>query len=167
VQREAVALPGGTDLAVALLLPLALAVLVRVRPADLGWAVAVSGAAYAASLLDAGAAGALAGALVATAFANGLSRLGRWASGGLALPALLMLVPGSVGVKGVSLLLGRDVVPGLETAIGAAIAARALAAGILLGHALVPEIAPVVSGPAAVDVRGPRGYRRVGRSETA
>jgi uncharacterized membrane protein YjjP (DUF1212 family) len=167
VQIEAVALPAGTEIAVAVLLPLALAVLVRVRPVDLGWAVAVSGAAYVASLLDAGASGALAGAFVATVVANAIGRFNGSASGGLALPALLMLVPGSVGVKGVSLLLGNDVVPGLETAIGAAIAASALAAGMLLGHALVPEVPPAVAHRSAVDVPVARGYRRVGPPETS
>jgi uncharacterized membrane protein YjjP (DUF1212 family) len=166
VQLEAVALPAGTELTMALLLPLALGVLVRVRPIDLGWVVAVSGAAYAASLLDTGAPGALAGAFAGTVFANAIGRFNGSASGGLALPALLMLVPGSVGVKGVSLLLGKDVVPGLETAIGAAIAASALAAGMLLGHALVPEVRPTIAHPATLDVPVARGYPRIGPPET-
>jgi uncharacterized membrane protein YjjB (DUF3815 family) len=120
----------------------ALGVLVRARRADVAWTVAIAAVTYGIASAIPTAIGALLGALVATVLANGLGRVRGSATGGLAIPSLLMLVPGSIGVRGVALLLDRAVLPGLEIALGAALAASALAAGILLGHAVLPETAP-------------------------
>jgi uncharacterized membrane protein YjjB (DUF3815 family) len=111
---------------------LSVAVLCSVPPRQIPSAMLLALAAVALTRLQPGPMGALLGALLAT----GLSNAGR--RPGMALPALLLLVPGSVGVKGASLLLGQSLLPGLETAVAAGVAAIALATGILVGHALVP-----------------------------
>jgi len=166
-RMEPLPLVSGAEPFVAALAVLALAVLVRVRRADLPWTVAIAAVTYVIADAIPSAVGALLGALAATVLANGLGRIRGSATGGLAIPSLLMLVPGSIGVRGVALLLDRAVVPGLETAVGAAMAASALAAGILLGHAILPETAPHPSRIAgAVDVPDPRRYRMAGRSES-
>jgi uncharacterized membrane protein YjjB (DUF3815 family) len=130
---------------VAAIVVVALAVLVRARRADVPWTVAIAAVTYA--IADA----------IPSAIANALGRVRGSATGGLAIPSLLMLVPGSIGVRGVALLLDRAVLPGLEIAVGAAMAASALAAGILLGHAVLPETAPALAaGSGQQAARGER-----------
>jgi uncharacterized membrane protein YjjB (DUF3815 family) len=155
-------LPGAEPI-VAAVVVVALAVLVRARRADVPWTVAIATVTYVVADLIPSAIGALLGALAATVLANALGRMRGSATGGLAIPSLLMLVPGSIGVRGVALLLDRAVLPGLEIAVGAAMAASALAAGILLGHAILPETAPPrASATAPVDAPQVRRYRNAG-----
>ncbi len=56
----------------------------------------------------------------------------------LQLPGLILLVPGSIGMKSLSALLGQDALAGLETGLLAAMVAAALATGLILASALVP-----------------------------
>jgi len=54
-------------------------------------------------------------------------------------PALLMLVPGSVGFRSLALLFQRDVVIGVEQAFRTVLMLSALVAGLLLANVLLPE----------------------------
>lgn len=129
-------LPAGASLVALLAGALAVSVLCKTPAAEL--AIAVTLALVSVSLARAipGPSGALFGAWLATAAANAMGRNTRL-SPGLALPGLLLLVPGSVGVQGASLLIGQSLILGLQTALSAGIIACALAVGLLLGHALV------------------------------
>ena len=54
------------------------------------------------------------------------------------MPAILLLVPGSVGYRSVSALLERNVVTGVEIAFSVVLTAIALVAGVLLANVLLP-----------------------------
>lgn len=56
----------------------------------------------------------------------------------LQLPGLILLVPGSIGMRSLSALLGQDPLAGLETGLLAAMVAAALATGLILANALMP-----------------------------
>lgn len=54
------------------------------------------------------------------------------------LPALVLLVPGSIGLRSLATLLGADIVAGVETAFLAIMTAVALTTGMILAGVLVP-----------------------------
>lgn len=54
------------------------------------------------------------------------------------IPGLIVLVPGSIGLRSVTSLLGDDVVTGIETALLTAIIAIALTTGMMLASVLLP-----------------------------
>jgi uncharacterized membrane protein YjjB (DUF3815 family) len=53
----------------------------------------------------------------------------------LLVPALLVIVPGSVGFRGMSSLLGHDIVTGVETTFAMFVVAMAIVAGLLVANA--------------------------------
>jgi len=57
----------------------------------------------------------------------------------IVLPGLALLLPGSIGFRGVQGLLASDTVGGIGTAVGALSVAAAIAAGLLVANALVPS----------------------------
>jgi uncharacterized membrane protein YjjB (DUF3815 family) len=57
----------------------------------------------------------------------------------IVLPGLALLLPGSIGFRGVQGLLASDTVGGIGTAVSALTAAAAIAAGLLVANALVPS----------------------------
>jgi len=54
------------------------------------------------------------------------------------LPGLILLVPGSIGMRSLSALVGQDVISGIETGFLAIMIAVALATGLILASAMVP-----------------------------
>ena len=54
------------------------------------------------------------------------------------IPGLILLVPGSIGLRSLAALLGDDVISGIETAMLAVIIAVALTTGIILASVLLP-----------------------------
>ena len=78
--------------------------------------------------------GALAVGLSGNLFATLSSRPGSI----MHLPGLILLVPGSIGLRGLATLLADDVVVGLETAITAGMIAVALTTGMILASVLLP-----------------------------
>lgn len=126
---------------------IAIAVSIRTLPRNLAPAALIAAVAVGLAVGVGGPAGAALGAGAATVAANLWAR--RLGAVGLGVPALLLLVPGALGVRGAGLLIGRDVVPGLETVVSAGVVATAIAAGLLLGHALVGR-------PAARGIRARR-----------
>ena len=57
----------------------------------------------------------------------------------IVLPGLALLLPGSIGFRGVQGLLASDTVEGIGTAFGALVVAAAIAAGLLVANALLPS----------------------------
>jgi len=57
----------------------------------------------------------------------------------IVLPGLALLLPGSIGFRGVQGLLASDTVGGIGTAVSALTVAAAIAAGLLVANALVPS----------------------------
>jgi uncharacterized membrane protein YjjP (DUF1212 family) len=54
------------------------------------------------------------------------------------LPGLILLVPGSIGMRSLAAIVGQDILSGLETAFLAGMIAVALTAGMILASVLVP-----------------------------
>jgi uncharacterized membrane protein YjjB (DUF3815 family) len=81
--------------------------------------------------------------MLAAAFSVGAAgnlyarRLGRPAAVPV-VPGILMLVPGSLGVRSVATLLARDVISGVELATTLLTLAGALAAGLLIANLVIP-----------------------------
>jgi len=135
-------LPGWTELVALALSPVALTILFRARPKD-GWVILVSGAvAYTVARVGSNLGGPELG-MLAAAFATGLlgnayARVARRPAAVPVVPALLMLVPGTLGVRSVSSLVERQVIPGVELLFTLVAVAGALAAGLLFANLALP-----------------------------
>lgn len=147
VQSSAV--PAWTEVAAVLLAPLCFAVLLRADRRDVGWIMLAGVAAYVTSRYAGRAMGeelgAFLGALVVSAGSNLLAIWRRATAMVTQVPGLLMLVPGSIGFRSVTSLLGNETVLGIDTAFRVAIVGISLAAGILAGNVVTglsrPEFA--------------------------
>lgn len=136
------ALPAWTLAPALVIAPICFGVLLRARPRDWIWIVAVCIAAFFGARVGADwfgpGIGAALGAFVVGTTSNGLSRIFDRSSAVTVVPGILMLVPGSIGFQSLSSLLARDVVSGVETGFTMALVAVSLVAGLLLANAVVP-----------------------------
>lgn len=141
--------PSGTHvdslwtLAAALVLaPASFAILLQARARDLGWVLLASTLAYLGTRQGAvwmgPELGAFVGAFLLALCANLYARRFHRPSAILLLPGLLMLVPGSLGLRSLSALMEHDVLGGVSTAIAVALVATSLVAGLFAASALVP-----------------------------
>ncbi len=135
-------MPAWTEALALLAAPLAFTVLLRAHPRDAGWILLACMIGFAGtragSLLLGPELGVFIGAVVvglAGSFFN--AGLGRPAAV-LRVPGILLLVPGSVGFRGLTALLDRQVIPGVETAFRMITMAVALAAGLLIASVVAP-----------------------------
>lgn len=121
---------------------LALVPLLQIPRVDLFWVVLTSLAGFACLVagheLLGPPLGAFFGALVIVLIANLYGRLRRRPTALISTPAILLLVPGTLGVRSLTALLADDVMTGVQFAFGTLIAASALVAGILFANVLVP-----------------------------
>lgn len=99
----------------------------------IAWASAVFG-----SWLEAPVIGAFIGALAVGLAGNVFVHFTGRPGSTLHIPGLILLVPGSIGLRGLAGLLGDDVISGIETAMLAGIIAVALTTGIILASVLLP-----------------------------
>ena len=83
--------------------------------------------------------GAFVGSFAVGVFANLYSRWRSRPATVLIVPGILLLVPGSVGFKGVSSLLARDAAAGVNLAFSAVFIAISIVAGLMLSNAVVPS----------------------------
>ncbi|GAB1341852.1 threonine/serine exporter family protein [Gemmatimonas sp.] len=132
------ALPPWAEWAGLLIAPLAFTVLLSARKQDAPLIVIACAAAYVTSKF-AGAAvgeelGAFLGAFVVSAGSNVLARVRRRVAMVTQVPGLLILVPGSIGFRSVTSLLGQEIETGIQTGFRVAIVGISLAAGILAGN---------------------------------
>lgn len=95
-----------------------------------GWFAQSQGTAFAGAVFFS--------SLVMAALANVYGRVAGRPGTLVRLPAIMLLVPGSVGFRGLASLMERDYTLGLETAIAVLSALVALMAGLLFGSVLVP-----------------------------
>jgi uncharacterized membrane protein YjjP (DUF1212 family) len=135
------ALPSWSEWVALLFAPLAFCVLLNAAPRDAGYIVLACAAAYLTSKF-AGASmgeelGAFLGALVVSAGSTVLARLRHGVAMVTQVPGLLILVPGSIGFRSVTSLLGQEVEAGIATGFRVAIIGISLAAGILAGNVLM------------------------------
>ncbi len=131
-------LPSWTEWVALLVAPLSFAVLLSAKRRDIGNIVVACAAAYLVSKF-AGASvgeqlGAFLGAFVVSAGSNLFARFKRRTAMVTQVPGLLILVPGSIGLRSMQSLLGQDVEMGIATAFRVAIIGISLAAGLLAGN---------------------------------
>ena len=118
-------------------------VVLQAEPRDALWIVAIGalgvigGRAGAATLgVELGTfAGALAVGLASSAY----ERLARRPASVVSVPGILLLVPGSVGFRGLTSLMERQAVAGIETIFSMILTAVALVAGLLIAAVVAPE----------------------------
>ncbi len=121
---------------------LSFTVLLRARPRDLGWVLlagvlAIEGVRLGSGLLGPQL-GAFVGALLVGIGGNLYARLFHRPAAVIQVPGLIVLVPGSLGVRSLAALLERDVLSGVQTAFTTTLVAIALATGILLANVVIP-----------------------------
>ena len=135
-------LPGWTELAALGVTAVALAVLFRGHPRDIPWIfiaalVALQGTRLGSELLGPQL-GAFLGAVMVGAGSNLYGRLLGRPTAVTSLPGLMLLVPGSLGFRSLSLLIAKDVITGIEAAFQVTLVAVALVTGLLIANVLVP-----------------------------
>lgn len=136
-------LPGWT-LALALIAaPLSFTVLLKAKPRDAFWILLTCVMGFYGGRIGAGLLGPELGVFIA-AVVVGLAgsayfRMFRRPPAILRVPGILMLVPGSVGFRGLTALLDRQVVSGVETAFRMIVIAVALSAGLLIASVVAPS----------------------------
>lgn len=122
---------------------IAFAVLLRAERRDWPWIVVAGFTAVLAgragtAVLGAGI-GAFVGAFAVSLFANLYGRLGRRPSPVVLVPGLLVLVPGTIGFRGVVALLENEVISGIDAGFTMILTAVALVAGLLTAAAVLPS----------------------------
>lgn len=131
-------------LAVALVAaPLGFAVLLKALPRDVPWIVATCGLGFAATraggVILGPELGVFAGAVVVGLAGSVYNYTKARPAAVLRVPGILLLVPGSIGFRGLTALLDKQVVPGVETAFRMITIAVALAAGLLIASVVAPS----------------------------
>lgn len=138
---QPVPLPAWTEGLALVVAPLALAVLFRARFREAGWIVAGGALGFVAARLGTLAwgpeIGTFAGAAAAGIAANIYARALRRVAAVPLVPAIILLIPGSIGLRSISSLIARDVVTGVALAFTLVLAAVALAAGLLFANVAV------------------------------
>jgi uncharacterized membrane protein YjjP (DUF1212 family) len=137
-----VPLPDWTLWTALLVAPLALTVLLKARPQEAPWFVAVGYVAFFGARLGAlllgPELGTFVGALAVGAFSNAYSRFLERPGAVLVVPGVLFLVPGSIGFQSLSRFIERDTLIGVEAAFRMTLVAVALATGLLCANVVMP-----------------------------
>lgn len=136
-------LPGWTIAVALLAAPLSFTVLLKAKPRDGFWILATCvlgfyGGRVGAVLLGPEL-GVFVGAVVVGLAGSAYFSVFKRPPAVVRVPGILMLVPGSVGFRGLTALLDRQVVPGVETAFRMITMAVALAAGLLIASVVAPS----------------------------
>jgi len=125
------------------------AIVVQAQPRAIGWIVAACVIGYVGSLTGTawlggarsrgmdGQLGVLVGAFALGVLANVYARRLARPAQVVSVPAILLLVPGSMGLRGLSSLLDRDTLTGVESVFAMFLIATAIAAGLLIANAVV------------------------------
>ncbi|HEY1552977.1 MAG TPA: threonine/serine exporter family protein, partial [Kofleriaceae bacterium] len=120
----------------------AVAVVVQARRSQFGWILAGCAVGYIGSRAGTNWLGPELGVLVGAFALGALSNVyARWLgrpSQVVQTPAVFLLVPGSLGFRGMSSLLDRNTMNGVETLFATFVAAIAIVAGLLVANAVVP-----------------------------
>ena len=120
----------------------AFGVLFDARPADYPAVVLASLVAYATNYFAAAQLGADAGvflaALAVAALSNAYARLAKRPASLMRLPAIMLLVPGSLGYRSLTLVFSHYMEQGLSAALSVLVVLASLVGGLLLGNTLIP-----------------------------
>jgi uncharacterized membrane protein YjjP (DUF1212 family) len=139
---EPAPLPAWTEILALLVVAMAFTVLFKAYPRDVGWilgagAVALGGARLGAQLLGPQL-GALLAAFLVGIGSNLVARLADRPVAITQLPGLMLLVPGSIGFRGLSALLEEDILAGVQAGFTMGFVAIALVTGLLMANVVVP-----------------------------
>ncbi|MCG8464924.1 MAG: threonine/serine exporter family protein [Xanthomonadales bacterium] len=119
-----------------------LAIILRVRVRQWPWVLLACalawGSAQFGQMTLGGTLGAFVGGVLVGLYGNAYARLTNLPGSTLQLPGLLLLVPGSVGMRSMTALLGADVLTGIEVAFTAILTAVALATGMITASVILP-----------------------------
>lgn len=136
-----VPLPLWTLIPALALVALAFLVVFQGRLADYGWTLAATVVAWGAARIGAEALGPVAGAglaaLVLGALCNVYARRARRPGATLLLPSLMLILPGSLGFRSLTLMLHQQTLEGLQAGVQSLIVTVALMLGLLLANATV------------------------------
>jgi uncharacterized membrane protein YjjP (DUF1212 family) len=142
-------LPGWSQWIALGVLAIGVAVIVQAQPRAFGWIVTACAAGYLGSRAGtawlggptrggmSGQLGVLVGAFALGVLANAYARLFKRPAQVVSVPAVLLLVPGSLGLRGLSSLFDRDTLTGVESVFGTFVIAMAIVAGLLIANAVV------------------------------
>jgi uncharacterized membrane protein YjjP (DUF1212 family) len=135
------ALPDAAHWIAVVVAAIGVAIVVQARRRAFGWILAACVAGYAGSRAGAawlgGAMGTVVGALALGVLANAYARWLDRPAQVVLVPAVLLLVPGSMGFRGMTSLLDRDTLTGVETLFAMFVVAIAIVAGLLVANAIV------------------------------
>ncbi|HVX87487.1 MAG TPA: threonine/serine exporter family protein [Gemmatimonadales bacterium] len=124
-------------------LPLGAAFLLQVKGRDIPWVMASGIVAFLGGQLGARLLGPELGAFFAALLVGLASNVYAWftdrPTSVTLVPGVLLLVPGSIGFRGIASMLDRKTLSGVETAFTAVLIAAALTAGILTATVLGPQ----------------------------
>jgi len=139
-----------TALAVAATAP-ALLVLFRAPARELGWILGSVGVAWGGSMLGGQSLGPELGTFIA-ALGVGLyggvyERLARRPAAVAMVPGIWLLVPGTIGFRGINALMADDPVAGIEAGFSALLVAVSLVAGLLVAETATYQRTPPIPGP--------------------
>jgi uncharacterized membrane protein YjjP (DUF1212 family) len=120
---------------------LGVAIIVQAQPRAFGWILGAGVTGYLGSRIGTAwlgdELGVLVGAFALGVLGNLYARLLARPAQVVLVPAVLLLVPGSMGFRGMSSLLGGETVSGVETVFAMFVVAFAIVAGLLIANALV------------------------------
>ncbi|MBL0171367.1 MAG: threonine/serine exporter family protein [Gemmatimonadaceae bacterium] len=153
-------LPRWTEWVALIVAPLAFTVLLNASARDAGWIVLACVGAYLTSRFVGASMGevfaAFLGAFVVSAGSNVVERVFRRTSMVTAVPGLLILVPGSIGFRSMTSLVGDQYDVGVATAFRVGLIGISLAAGILAGNVATSALRERASRERAVRNRASR-----------
>jgi uncharacterized membrane protein YjjP (DUF1212 family) len=140
-QTAPVALPDAAHWIALVVASFGVAIVVQAQRRAFGWILVACVAGYAGSRLGTawlgGPMGVLVGALALGMLANAYARWLDRPAQVVLVPAVLLLVPGSMGFRGMSSMLDRDTLSGVETLFAMFVVAIAIVAGLLVANAIV------------------------------
>lgn len=117
------------------------AIVVQAQPRAFGWIIAACVLSYLGTRMGleplGPQLGMLVGALALGVLANLYARLLGRPAQVVSVPAMLLLVPGSMGFRGMASLLDRDTLTGVESVFAMFVVALAIVAGLLIANAIV------------------------------
>ena len=118
-----------------------LAVLLRARPRDIPWCMLAPVVAVGLQNASSGALGPVFGVGLAglglTVASNAVSRLRHRPASTMLVPGILLLVPGTAGLRAILKLVDHDVIGGVDSLFAAILVATSLSAGVLLANVVV------------------------------
>jgi uncharacterized membrane protein YjjP (DUF1212 family) len=138
---QATPLPGWTELAALGVAAVSLVILFRAPAEQVPWVLGAAALSYGGARLGAVALGpelgVSVGALVVGVAGNAYARVRRRPAAVVIVPGILLLVPGSLGLRSLRLLLGNDPLTGVSLGFTTLLVAISVVAGLLLANLVV------------------------------